>query len=84
MLGHDYRVPFADGLTLLTVAFGLLWLRLAGRRPAELCGQTALTVSGYLRRRPDRAAETRLRAAFSELDRELTAVLGDRPPARRP
>src|SRR5579875_2183442 len=38
----------------------------------------ALTVSGYFRRRPDRTAEAGLRAAFAELDRELSVILADR------
>jgi hypothetical protein len=38
------------------------------------------SVTGHLRRRPDRAAERRLRAMFAELDEELAAVLGDRRP----
>jgi hypothetical protein len=38
----------------------------------------ALTVSGHLRRRPDPACESALRAAFAELDAELAAILGDR------
>jgi hypothetical protein len=38
----------------------------------------ALTVSGYLRRRPDPACEIALRAAFAELDAELAAILGNR------
>jgi hypothetical protein len=41
---------------------------------------TALTVSGYLRRRPDPAVERQLRAAFAEFDRDLARILGDRPP----
>ena len=36
------------------------------------------TVSGYLRRRPDPACESALRAAFAELDAELAAILGHR------
>jgi hypothetical protein len=39
-------------------------------------------VTGHLRRRPDKATERRLRAMFAELDKELTAVLGDRRPLR--
>jgi hypothetical protein len=35
-------------------------------------------VTGHLRRRPDPEAESKLRALFAELDRELAAILGDR------
>lgn len=36
-----------------------------------------LMVGGYLRPPPDRATESRLRAAFADLDRDLAAILGD-------
>jgi hypothetical protein len=44
----------------------------------DLLGHAALTVSGHLRRRPDPACESALRAAFAELDAELADILGDR------
>jgi hypothetical protein len=69
-------VPYVDGLALLAAAFILLWLRLSGRSPWQLCAGAALAASGHLRRRPDRATETRVRTAFAELDRDLNAVLG--------
>jgi hypothetical protein len=40
-------------------------------------------VTGYLRPRPDPAAEQALRAAFAELDRDLAEILGDRTLSRR-
>jgi hypothetical protein len=43
-----------------------------------------LMVGGYLRRRPDRVTERRLRALFADLDNELAAVLGDLQPAGLP
>jgi hypothetical protein len=39
---------------------------------------------GYLRRRPDRATESKLRALFADLDNELVAILGDLQPAGMP
>jgi hypothetical protein len=39
------------------------------------------TVFGHLRRRPDPACESALRAAFAELDAELAAILGNRDAA---
>jgi hypothetical protein len=47
--------------------------------------RAALTVSGYLRRGPDPACESALRAAFAELDAELALILGHRtaPPVLR-
>jgi hypothetical protein len=44
----------------------------------DLFRRVALTVSGYLRRGPDPACESALRAAFAELDAELAEILGDR------
>jgi hypothetical protein len=44
----------------------------------DLFGNAALTVSGHLRRSPDPACESALRAAFAELDAELAEILGDR------
>jgi hypothetical protein len=44
----------------------------------ELYQEVALTISGYVRPRPDPAFEHLLRTAFSEFDRELAAILGDR------
>lgn len=43
-----------------------------------LLARAALTVTGYFRPRPDPAAERLLRAVFSDLDRELAEILGDR------
>jgi hypothetical protein len=44
----------------------------------DLFGNAALTISGHLRRGPDPACESALRAAFAELDAELAEILGDR------
>ena len=58
------------------------------RDPFRAPGDAALAllgwVTGHLRRRPDPAAEHRLRAMFAELDQELAAALGDRCPAALP
>ncbi len=49
---------------------------------ADFIAHVALTVSGHLRRRPDAACESALRAAFAELDAELAAILSDRAAPR--
>ena len=67
-----------DGLVLLSFAMVFLWLRLTGVSVRDLGSRCALTVSGYLRPRPDPVTEQALRAAFAELDRDLAAILGDR------
>jgi hypothetical protein len=56
----------ADGKAMGTFSFG------------DFLAHAVHTVSGYLRRRPDPACESALRAAFAELDAELAAILGNR------
>ena len=67
-----------DVLTALGIAMVILWLRLTRVSVRDLGARAALTVTGYLRPRPDPAAEQALRAAFAELDRDLAEILGDR------
>ncbi len=55
-----------------------LWILLTDLSVLGRCAQVVLTVLGYLRPRPARSAESALRAAFAELDRDLVALLGDR------
>jgi hypothetical protein len=78
MTRYAFYVPYVDGLALLSAAVVFLWLQLMGLCPRELCGRALLTVSGYLRRPPDRAAENALRAVFADIDRDLAGILGDR------
>jgi len=56
---------YVDVLPMLGLAFVFLWLRLTGVCLRELFAQGALTVTGYLRRRPNPAAEHALRTAFA-------------------
>jgi hypothetical protein len=56
----------ADSMTMGNFSFG------------DFVAHVALTVSGHLRRRPDPACESALRAAFAELDAELAVILGNR------
>ena len=72
-----------DVLTVLGIAMVFLWLRLTGVSVRDLGSRAALTVTGYLRPRPDPATEQALRAAFAELDRDLAEILGDRTVRRR-
>jgi hypothetical protein len=80
MSRHMFNLPFVDALALLGTAVVFLWLRVVRVSMMERCAQAALTVTGYLRPRPDPAAENALRIAFAELDRGLTEILGDRTP----
>jgi hypothetical protein len=72
-----------DVLAALGIAMVILWLRLNSVSVRDLGARAALTVTGYLRPRPDPAAEQALRAAFAELDRDLAEILGDRTVGRR-
>ena len=78
-----FTFHYVDVLPMLGLAIVFLWLRLTGVGVRELFAQGALTVTGYLRRRPNPAAEDALRAAFATLDRELAEILGDRTPRDR-
>jgi hypothetical protein len=73
-----FSVHYVDVLPLLGLALVFLWLWLTGVSVRELCAHAALTVTGYLRPRPDPTVERALRAAFADLDRDLAEILGDR------
>jgi hypothetical protein len=78
MSRHVLSVHCVDVLPMLGLALVFLWLRLTGVNVRELCAHAALTVTGYLRPRPDPAVEHALRTAFADLDRDLAEILGDR------
>jgi len=78
MSRHVLNVRYVDVLPMLGLALFILWLRLSRLSVRELCADAALTISGYVRPRPDPVTERRLRVAFADLDRELAAILGDR------
>jgi hypothetical protein len=80
MSRHVLSVHYVDVLPMLGLAMVFLWLRLIGVSVRERCAHAALTVSGYLRPRPDPAVERALRTAFAGLDRDLAEILGDRTP----
>jgi hypothetical protein len=84
MSRYVLSVRYVDVLPMLGLALVFLWLRLAGVSVRERCAHAALTVTGYLRPRPDPAVEHALRAAFADLDRDLAAILGDRAPRNPP
>lgn len=80
MSRHVLSVHQGGILPLLGLAIVFPWLWLAGSGVCELGANAALTVTGYLRRRPDPAVERRLRTAFAEFDKDLAEILGDRTP----
>ena len=71
-------VSYFDVLAVLGIATVFLWLSLTRISMRDLGARAALTVTGYLRPRPDPATERALRAALAELDRDLAQILGDR------
>ncbi len=79
MAHHAFSVPYADMSAMLGLALVVLWLQLCGKNLRDLFAQAALSLSGYLRPRPAQALARTLRSAFTQLDKELAAVLGDRP-----
>jgi hypothetical protein len=66
---------------MLGLALVFLWLRLIGVSVRARFAHAALTVTGYLRPRPDPAVEDALRTAFANLDQDLARILGNRIPA---
>ena len=84
MLRNAVVVHYAGVVPMLGLAMVFLWFRLTGVGVRDLCMQLVLTVGGYLRPRPDPTVENALRTAFTDLDRQLTALLGDRLPRDAP
>jgi hypothetical protein len=80
MSRHVFSVHHGDVLPVLGLALFFPWLWLTGASVGERFANAALTVTGYLRRRPDPVVERELRAVFAELDRDLAGILGDRTP----
>jgi hypothetical protein len=81
MSRHTFTFRCVDVVPMIGFALIFLWLWLIGingRDVRKLCAQAALTVTGYLRPRPDPELENVLRAAFADLDRDLAGILGDR------
>lgn len=79
MLPHLLSVRYVDVLPVLGVVLAFFaGLRLSGVGVREFFAHAVLTVTGYLRPRPDPAVEHALRTAFAEVDRELAGILGDR------
>jgi hypothetical protein len=76
-----FSVHYVDVLPMLGLALMFLWLRLIGVSVRARFAHAALTVTGYLRPRPDPAVEDALRTAFADLDQDLARILGDRTPA---
>jgi hypothetical protein len=81
MARQMFSVHYVDVLLMLGLALVFLWLRFIGVSVRALFANATLTVTGYLRPRPNPAVEDALRTAFAELDRDLARILGVRTPA---
>ena len=77
-MGHSVGIQYAAVVVMLGVGVFTFWLLRAGYSIKELPAQTARSVSGCLRARPDPWLEGTLRAAFAEFDRELALILQER------
>jgi hypothetical protein len=77
-LGHSVGIQYAAVVVMLGIGVLTLWLLLAGYSIKGLSARATLSLTGYLRPRPDPWLEGTLRAAFAEFDRELALILHDR------
>lgn len=77
-MGHSVGIQYAAVVVMLGIGILTLWLLLVGYSIRDLSSRATLSLSGYLRTRPDPWLEGTLRAAFAEFDRELALVLHDR------
>jgi len=81
-------LSFGTHYASLSVMFGagllMLWLLLAGYSVRDLSAKAILSLTGYLRTRPDPWLESALRKALTEFDRELATILHDRGNPARP
>jgi hypothetical protein len=82
MSRHALTFHYVDVLPMIGAGLVFLWLCLSGVSLRGLLANAALTVTGYLRPRPDPAVENALRAAFADLDKDLARILGDRTPRK--
>jgi hypothetical protein len=77
-LGHSVGIQYAVVAVMLGIGVFILWLLRAGHSIKGLSARAALSLTGYLRTRPDPWLEGTLRAAFAEFDRELALILQER------
>ena len=77
-MGHSVSIQYAAVVVILGIGVFILWLLRAGYSIKDLSARTTLSLTGYLRTRPDPWLEGSLRAAFAEFDRELALILKER------
>lgn len=77
-LGHWVGIEYATVAVMLGMGVLALWVLLARHSIKDLSARATLSLSGYLRTRPDPGLEGTVRAAFTEFDRELARILRER------
>jgi hypothetical protein len=77
-LGHSVGIEYAAVMVMLGVGILTLWLLLVGYSIRDLSSRATISLTGYLRTRPDPWLEGAVRAAFAEFDRELALILHER------
>ena len=77
-MGHSVGIQYAAVVLMLGIGVLALWVLLARYSIKDLSARATLSLTGYLRTRPDPWLEGTLRAAFAEFDRELALILQER------
>lgn len=77
-LGHSVGIQYAAVVVMLGIGVFTPWFLRAGCSIKGLSARATLSLTGYLRTRPDPWLEGTLRAAFAEFDRELALILKER------
>ena len=77
-MGHSVGIQYAAVVAMLGIGVFILWLLRARYSIRDLSARTTLSLTGYLRTRPDPWLEGTLRAAFAEFDHELARILQER------
>lgn len=77
-MGHSVGIQYTAVVALLGIGVLTIWLLLGGSSIRSLSSRATLSLTGYLRARPDPWLEGTLRAAFADFDRELALILHER------
>ena len=77
-MGHWVGIEYAAVAVMLGTGILALWVLLARYSIKDLSARATLSLTGYLRTRPDPGLEGTVRAAFAEFDRELALILRER------
>lgn len=78
-LGLSHGIHYTSVSVMFGAGLLMLWLLLTGYSIRDLSARAILSLTGHLRARPDPWLERSLRKALTDFDRELAAILHDRP-----